>query len=204
MFHNTEKTETPHGNAPQILFVARTTTPKSLKEAGFVFLFTNCVYCFRFKLSCADTTKQIANHCQLSCCIIKFCYTWVNKCDVTRLRHKYQWSVEILAWFHRPSTSKRFYTRSAHGASHHAWAPGPPPSKSGAGFLAIPVATLSCLISEPCLSLTLSGCSSPQIFLSEYPVYAINRTMFSHVNGFVLRFWNRMRKRGYSISTIYN
>jgi len=22
---------------------------------------------------------------------------------------------------------------SAHGASHHAWAPGPPPSKSGAG-----------------------------------------------------------------------
>jgi len=23
---------------------------------------------------------------------------------------------------------------SAHGASHHAWATGPPPSKSGAGF----------------------------------------------------------------------
>jgi len=32
MFHNTEKTETRHGNAPQILFAARTTTPKSLKE----------------------------------------------------------------------------------------------------------------------------------------------------------------------------
>jgi len=43
MFHNTEKTETSHGNAPQILFVARTTTPKSLKEAGFVFLFHKLV-----------------------------------------------------------------------------------------------------------------------------------------------------------------
>jgi len=32
---------------------------------------------------------QIANHCQLSCCIIKFCCTWVNKCDATWLRHKY-------------------------------------------------------------------------------------------------------------------
>jgi len=41
MFHNTEKTETRHGNAPQILFGARTTTPKSLKEADFVFSFTN-------------------------------------------------------------------------------------------------------------------------------------------------------------------
>ena len=38
MFHNTEKTEPRHGNAPQILFGARTTTPKSLREAGFVFL----------------------------------------------------------------------------------------------------------------------------------------------------------------------
>jgi len=38
MFHNTEKTETRHGNAPQILFSARTTTPKSLKKEGFVFL----------------------------------------------------------------------------------------------------------------------------------------------------------------------
>jgi len=38
MFHNTEKTETHHENAPQIFFGARTTTPKSLKKAGFVFL----------------------------------------------------------------------------------------------------------------------------------------------------------------------
>jgi len=43
MFHNTEKTETCHGNVPQVLFVA----------------------------------------------IIKFFYSWLNKCDVTRLRHKY-------------------------------------------------------------------------------------------------------------------
>jgi len=34
------------------------------------------------------TVSQI-NHCQLSCCIIKFCYTCVDKCDVSRLRHKY-------------------------------------------------------------------------------------------------------------------
>jgi len=38
MFHNTEKMETRHGNAPKVLFVARTTTPKSLKEADYVFL----------------------------------------------------------------------------------------------------------------------------------------------------------------------
>jgi len=38
IFHNTEKTETRHGNAPQILLGARTTTPNALKEAGFVFL----------------------------------------------------------------------------------------------------------------------------------------------------------------------
>ena len=38
MFHNTEKTETRHGNAPQVLFGARTTAPFVLKEAGFVFL----------------------------------------------------------------------------------------------------------------------------------------------------------------------
>jgi len=42
------------------------------------------------------TVSQIANHCQTSCCIIKFCYTWVNKCDVTILRHKYQWYVKTL------------------------------------------------------------------------------------------------------------
>jgi len=35
------------------------------------------------------TVSQIANLCQIPCCIIKFCYSWVNKCDVTRLRHKY-------------------------------------------------------------------------------------------------------------------
>jgi len=28
MFHNTEKTETSHGNVPQVLFVARTTMAK--------------------------------------------------------------------------------------------------------------------------------------------------------------------------------
>jgi len=41
MFHNTEKTETRHEIAPQILFDVRTTTPKSLKEADFAFHFTN-------------------------------------------------------------------------------------------------------------------------------------------------------------------
>jgi len=35
------------------------------------------------------TVSQIANHCQIPCCIIKFCYSWFNKCDVTRLRHEY-------------------------------------------------------------------------------------------------------------------
>jgi len=38
---------------------------------------------------------QIANHCQISCCI-KIFYNWVNACNVTRLLHKYKWSVEIL------------------------------------------------------------------------------------------------------------
>jgi len=32
MFHNTEKTETRHGNAPQILFGVRTTKANALKE----------------------------------------------------------------------------------------------------------------------------------------------------------------------------
>jgi len=44
MFHNTEKTEPHHGNTPQILFVPRTTMPKSLTEAGFVFLFHKRVF----------------------------------------------------------------------------------------------------------------------------------------------------------------
>jgi len=44
MFHNTEKTETHHGNAPQILFGARITTLKSLKEFGFVYLLHKLVF----------------------------------------------------------------------------------------------------------------------------------------------------------------
>ena len=42
------------------------------------------------------TLSQIANHCQISCGIKTFCYSWVNVCDLTRLRHKYKWSLEIL------------------------------------------------------------------------------------------------------------
>jgi len=38
------KDRTRHGNAPQILFSARTTTPKSLKEAGFAFLLHKLVF----------------------------------------------------------------------------------------------------------------------------------------------------------------
>ena len=44
MFHNTEETETRHGNAPRILFGARITTPKLLEEAGFVFLLHKLVF----------------------------------------------------------------------------------------------------------------------------------------------------------------
>ena len=44
MFRNTEKTETCHGNAPQILFSAGIPTPKSLKEADFVFTFHKLVF----------------------------------------------------------------------------------------------------------------------------------------------------------------
>jgi len=36
------------------------------------------------------TVSQIANQCQITCCIIKFCYAWVNKYDVTRLCHEYE------------------------------------------------------------------------------------------------------------------
>ena len=46
MFHNTEKAGTRHGNAPQILFGARTTTPKWLKKAAFVFLLHKLVFLF--------------------------------------------------------------------------------------------------------------------------------------------------------------
>jgi len=41
----------------------------------------------KFRLT--SVLQQIANSCQMSCCTIKFCYTWVNKCNVTKLRHKY-------------------------------------------------------------------------------------------------------------------
>ena len=58
MFLITEKTETRHGNAPQILFGARTTTPKLLKEAGFVFILRQLVlivsrvdWCARIRLN---------------------------------------------------------------------------------------------------------------------------------------------------------
>jgi len=56
MFHNTEKTETRHGNVPQILFGARTTTPKSLEEADFAFLLHKLVFivsrvCTRMRLT---------------------------------------------------------------------------------------------------------------------------------------------------------
>ena len=56
--------------------------------------------------------------------------------------------------------------------------------KSNFYFLAIPMATFSCLISEPCHAPTLCGaykCLSLEIkttFLLQYPVYAINRTTF--------------------------
>jgi len=33
------------------------------------------------------TVSQIANPGQMPCCIIKLCYSCINKCDVTRLRH---------------------------------------------------------------------------------------------------------------------
>jgi len=44
MFYNTEKRETRHGNAPQIVCLARITTPKTLKEAGLVFLLHKLVF----------------------------------------------------------------------------------------------------------------------------------------------------------------
>jgi len=59
MFHNTQKRETRHGNAPQILFGARTTTPKSLKKAGFVFLLHKLV----FTISRVDWCARILNLC---------------------------------------------------------------------------------------------------------------------------------------------
>ena len=55
MFHNIEKTETRHGIVPQILFGARTTMPKALKEAGFVFLLHKLV----FIVSCVGWCARI-------------------------------------------------------------------------------------------------------------------------------------------------
>jgi len=64
--------------------------------------------------------------------------------------------------------------------------------------------TVSCFISEPRLSLTLSGAEcftlSIQInitFLLEYLVDAINCTMFFTMSGFGLGFCNLVRKRPY-------
>jgi len=48
-----------------------------------------------------------------------------------------------------------------------------------------------------------SKCLGLQIkknFLFEYPVCAINRTVFPCINGVGLKFWNIMQKRGYSVS----
>jgi len=35
------------------------------------------------------TVSQIANHCQIPCCVITFYHSSINKYDVTRLGHKY-------------------------------------------------------------------------------------------------------------------
>jgi len=80
------------------------------------------------------TVPQIANHCQIPCCIIKFCYSWVNKCDVTRLRHKYQWYVEILVTSTIIPYLSISYPRMGPPTilGHHRRGPRPPPSKSGA------------------------------------------------------------------------
>ena len=62
MFHNTEMTETCHGNAPQVLFVARTTMAKSLTEAGFVFLLHKRV----LNVSLADWCARIRLNVRIS------------------------------------------------------------------------------------------------------------------------------------------
>jgi len=59
MFYNTEKTETRHGNVPHILFGDRTTTPKSLKEAGFIFLFHKLVFIVSHVEWCARTRPNV-------------------------------------------------------------------------------------------------------------------------------------------------
>jgi len=39
------------------------------------------------------TLSQITNSRQMSCCIKKFCYSWVNVCCPEWFLHKYKWSV---------------------------------------------------------------------------------------------------------------
>jgi len=67
MFHNTEKTETRHGNAPQTLFGARTTTPTPLKKAGFVFLFHKHVLI----VSRVDWCARAADMTECAHCLIR-------------------------------------------------------------------------------------------------------------------------------------
>ena len=67
MFHNTEKTETRHENASQISFGARTTTPKSLKEAGFVFL----LHKLAFIVSRVDWCVRTADMTKCEHCLIR-------------------------------------------------------------------------------------------------------------------------------------
>ena len=74
------------------------------------------------------TVSQITNHYQLSSCITKFCYTWVNKWDVTRLLHQYQWSVEILVTSSAIPYLRNIYPIGTYGLRDL------PPSKSGAGL----------------------------------------------------------------------
>jgi len=69
LFHNTEKTETRHGNASQVSFVARTTTAKYLTEAGFDFVLHKVVFivslvdwcaCMRLNVRISWLEKQSA------------------------------------------------------------------------------------------------------------------------------------------------
>ena len=64
------------------------------------------------------TVLEIVNHCQISCWIIKCCYTWVNICDVTIRSLLLNGNTSDFTDHSLPKDSV-----SAHGASHHAWAP---------------------------------------------------------------------------------
>jgi len=58
MFHNTGKTETRHGNAPQILFVARVINPEVVERSWLCFSPSQtCFHCFTCRLMCANTSK---------------------------------------------------------------------------------------------------------------------------------------------------